>query len=167
MQDLCVRITSPESLVQLVQQIQQEENDAKKQVREMKIHQAVQQAEKVGEALPLPDTCVKHLHVHTFRGVSQAVFAKLSALHPTVSSTPLSLMLSTCRDTCSVSVNAGSHNSMVLSPVSKKITYVISTCISMACIPMQDIVFDCLCPLQFADCGWLAHQHAPITYGQS
>ena len=70
MQDLCVRITSPESLVQLVKQIQQEENDAKKQVREMKIHQAVQQAEKVGGLLALPATCVEHLHVHMFRGVA-------------------------------------------------------------------------------------------------
>lgn len=96
MQDLCVRITSPESLVQLVKQIQQEENDAKKQVREMKIHQAVQQAEKVGVLLALSATCVEHLHVHLFRGVSQAVPAKLSAVHLIVSSTSLGVMLSAC-----------------------------------------------------------------------
>lgn len=47
LQDLCVRITSPDSLIQLVNQIHQEESNAKKAVRELKVHEAMKQAEKV------------------------------------------------------------------------------------------------------------------------
>ena len=54
MQDLCVRITSPESLVQLVDQMHQAENNARQQVREYRIQEAVKQAEKVGFLLLAP-----------------------------------------------------------------------------------------------------------------
>lgn len=47
-QDLCIRITSPESLVQLVDQMHQAENNARQQVREYRIQEAVKQADKVG-----------------------------------------------------------------------------------------------------------------------